>query len=372
MEKMKDYGWDSAYPPTMTEAEFSDVARKKKVSAAAFVHALMETEEYSDRLIRAWERRLSLGRSVAPLAEEYGGPVSSEKLKARINQHLTAAREAAPGQVRAEEIVKANISLEVYLRLFLNSHVPLHVRVEVEPFYSEYITHRNALVSANLLLVPSFARGFLNQGVDFSDLVQHGYLGLIRAVDKFDPDRDRRLSTYASFWIRRFLSDAVKDFKRTIRVPRHVPALIGKVASFTAKYEVDHGESPSLEVIEKQFPGLTPYKYYILRNSQTEVRPFDVRVLDPEDGADCYQTVYGEQVHISPEKTTQAVEERILRRLINKLPSLERRVIMLRYGIDCLALPTTKVAETVGVSVPKLKSIEQRALSALREVMTNE
>ncbi|MCA9033135.1 MAG: sigma-70 family RNA polymerase sigma factor, partial [Planctomycetaceae bacterium] len=125
---------------------------------------------------------------------------------------------------------------------------------------------RDQMVRANLRLVVNIARGYGNKGLPLQDLIEEGNLGLLRAVEGFDPDMDTRFSTYASYWIKQSIKRALINSAKTIRIPAYMVELLSKWRRATAKLQDDLGRSPSAEEVARELE-LPPKKLKIVKKA---------------------------------------------------------------------------------------------------------
>jgi RNA polymerase primary sigma factor len=222
------------------------------------------------------------------------------------------------------------------------------------------------LVRHNLRLVVSIARRYAGQGLEFSDLVQEGNLGLMRAARGFDPSFGTKFSTYATWWVRQAIGRALSNKASFVRLPVHAADQERLVSAAHERLRAALGREPAVEELS-EFVGKSPREVREILSTRKSVVSYDVAVGPEEDGT--LSELLADEAEADAEELfmEDALKDSI-HGLLAKLSERERRVVELRYGLDsdgrCATLG--EVGEELGVTRERVRQIQNTALCKLR------
>ncbi|MBU6232948.1 MAG: sigma-70 family RNA polymerase sigma factor [Acidobacteria bacterium] len=224
---------------------------------------------------------------------------------------------------------------------------------------------KKQMIAGNLRLVIHWARRYQDRGVDMADLLQEGTFGLMRAVEKFEPERGFKFSTYATWWIRQSLQRAVQQHGRTIRIPLEVGEQLQRLEAATSELTSNLGRRPTDEEIYEA-TGITAAQRLHLENL-----PFVTASLDQPASSDSTTTL-GELVGGDDDGWVDNIEGSMVRDqlqgALQNLTDLQRDVLTLRYGLNgATPLSLQATAQKLDIGVRRVRRAEEEALEALRD-----
>lgn len=224
---------------------------------------------------------------------------------------------------------------------------------------------RDRLIAANTRFVVSVAKQYQGQGLDLEDLIAEGNIGLVKAVDKFEPERGYKFISYAVWWIRQSIMQALSDKSRTIRLPVSHLQVYNKIKKATTEFLNENEREPSLTELE-ELTGIPESKIITIINANNKMVSVD-SPLKEEDDSTFIDIIPNQNIPKTDATIIKESKNKEMREILKELSPRSHDVIRMYFGIECSPLTLEQIADRFGVHSERVRQIKEESLNIIKD-----
>jgi len=285
--------------------------------------------------------------------------VNYKEMEEEVTQMLNEAKRSSNSQNILEKYFR---SIEKFPPLSREEEIELAIRAQNGDQEA-----RSKLILSNLRFVITVAKNYINTGIPFADLISEGNIGLMTAVDRFDPHRGIHFISYAVWWIKQAILKYIAERSRLVRFPMNRTNELLKIERFINDYIAKHGTAPDSETISKNLGISKEDVELLLSRKSRDYVSFYSNVFDDSD------VTFGEVFDVDSETPEEiAINNSIreeIRKIIDSLPEREREVIKYRFGFYGKEYSLKEVGEIMNLTKERIRQIENKALEKIKEII---
>ena len=224
---------------------------------------------------------------------------------------------------------------------------------------------RKRMIQSNLRLVVNIAKRYSKLGVPMMDLIEEGNLGLMKGVKKYNPHKGYRFSTYAAWWIKQYITRAIANQGKTIRIPVYMTEIINRWKRVTEQLTQKYGRKPKTKEVAKLM-GLPMRKIREISETATKISSLDAPI--GEEGTGQFIDLIEDEANISPtDNVTDSLRRERVVQLLDRMNEREKKILDLRFGLtDGITHTLGETAKVFGITRERVRQIESAALDKLR------
>jgi len=360
IKEEKEVGGEQSFFLSTVEDYLEGIGKTPLLTREEEIELTKRIKEEREKLIKLFKEAIYIIKKDFELCKLFGETEKERIILDSPNKGLDELREVFDcWQQKKKRIDKIKSSQ--------NKEKIQQILQKLEEVKNKYEADKKKMIEANLRLVVSFAKKYVERGVSLSDLIQEGNIGLSRAVDKFDYKCGRRFSTYASWWIRQALSRTIADQARTIRLPIHIVHLLRKLNRVSRQLEQELNREPTPEEIAERVK-FSPQKIKETLGITQSTISFDKPVGEDKDTA-MIDFIPNSTISSPAYRLTLEMLKKEVRGLLEKVVKdpRELEILKLRFGLEEKGdYSLREIGKRYGVSRERIRQIQERALNRLR------